>query len=234
MIAKPKPPPETTRAALLRAALELFGSQGYQGTSIREIAAAADSNIASIAYHFGGKEGLRVACADHVVGLLQQIAAPVLDLNVAQSPEDSGKNLSPDDARSKLVAMEQRMVHFLLSAPEAKPLVPFMLREMSDPSPVMDRIFTGVIEPVHRRLCQLWQDATGEPAESEQVRLTIFTLIGQIIYFRIGREVVLRRMQWPSYTEDRTEKIAGIIAANLEAVLSPSTQDQPSPGSSPE
>ena len=35
-----------------------FGEKGFAATSIREIAALAGSNIASISYHFGGKEGL--------------------------------------------------------------------------------------------------------------------------------------------------------------------------------
>ncbi|TIX80566.1 MAG: TetR family transcriptional regulator, partial [Mesorhizobium sp.] len=58
-------PADMTRAALVRAALKLFGRQGFDGTSTREIAAEAKANIGSIAYHFGGKEGLRAAAADY-------------------------------------------------------------------------------------------------------------------------------------------------------------------------
>ena len=61
------PSAEQTRQALIRAALKLFGAKGFDGTSTREIAAAARANIGSIAYHFGGKEGLRLACADFIV-----------------------------------------------------------------------------------------------------------------------------------------------------------------------
>ena len=54
---------QQTRAALIAAGLRLFGEKGFDATSTRDIAAAANTNIASIAYHFGGKEGLRLACA---------------------------------------------------------------------------------------------------------------------------------------------------------------------------
>ncbi|RVC47943.1 TetR family transcriptional regulator, partial [Mesorhizobium sp. M4B.F.Ca.ET.088.02.2.1] len=67
-------PAEQTRAALVHAALKLFGRQGYDGTSTREIAAEAKANIGSIAYHFGGKEGLRTAAADYIVDTIQTIA----------------------------------------------------------------------------------------------------------------------------------------------------------------
>ena len=66
---------EHDHAALIRAALKLFGRQGFDGTSTREIAAEANANIGSIAYHFGGKEGLRAASADYIVETIQAIAA---------------------------------------------------------------------------------------------------------------------------------------------------------------
>ena len=46
------------RNRLLDAALELFAEKGYSKTSTREIASAAQVNIASISYYFGDKAGL--------------------------------------------------------------------------------------------------------------------------------------------------------------------------------
>jgi AcrR family transcriptional regulator len=43
---------------LLDAAEELFCEHGFEGASIRDIAAAAGCNIASVNYYFGGKEKL--------------------------------------------------------------------------------------------------------------------------------------------------------------------------------
>jgi len=44
------------RERLLDVAEGLFAERGFEGTSIRELASAADSNIASVNYYFGGKE----------------------------------------------------------------------------------------------------------------------------------------------------------------------------------
>lgn len=49
---------EGTRERALRAAEQLFAERGFNGVSVRDIAAAAAVNIGSIAYHFGNKEGL--------------------------------------------------------------------------------------------------------------------------------------------------------------------------------
>ena len=48
----------TSKKKLLDIAFNLFASQGYASTSVRQIASAADVNISSIGYYFGGKEGL--------------------------------------------------------------------------------------------------------------------------------------------------------------------------------
>jgi AcrR family transcriptional regulator len=49
---------EGTRERILRTAERLFAERGFNGVSVRELAAAAQANIASIGYHFDSKEGL--------------------------------------------------------------------------------------------------------------------------------------------------------------------------------
>ena len=43
---------------VLRTAGRLFAECGFNGVAVRELAAAAQVNIASIGYHFKSKEGL--------------------------------------------------------------------------------------------------------------------------------------------------------------------------------
>src|SRR5690606_17858591 len=69
---------EKTRDALVQAGLALFGEKGFAATSTREIAARAKANIGSIAYHFGGKEALRDACAAYIVASMRAVAGPLL------------------------------------------------------------------------------------------------------------------------------------------------------------
>lgn len=47
---------------ILRIATRLFAKNGLKGVSIREICGASECNIASISYHFGGKEKLYSEC----------------------------------------------------------------------------------------------------------------------------------------------------------------------------
>ena len=49
---------KSVKERLLDSAEELFCEHGYEGASIRDIAASADCNIASVNYYFGGKHQL--------------------------------------------------------------------------------------------------------------------------------------------------------------------------------
>lgn len=227
-------PAEMTRAALVRAALKLFGRQGYDGTSTREIAAEAGANIGSIAYHFGGKEGLRAAAADYIVETIQAVAGQAIGNPQAASDSKAGDSEAGDSktgasevARAQLLTALERMVAFVVARPEAGEIVQFVLRELSHPTAALDRIYDGVFEPTHRRLCLIWEQATGEAAESETTRLTVFTLIGQVIYFRIGREAVMRRMGWREIGDAEAAKVVAVVSNNLEAILAARKDPEP-------
>ena len=49
---------EESRERLLQAGLRLFAHQGFNKTSTRELAEAANVNVAAISYYFGDKLGL--------------------------------------------------------------------------------------------------------------------------------------------------------------------------------
>lgn len=63
--------PEETRSRILVAAREVIGRKGKRGATTREIAEVAGVNEATLFRHFGTKEALLVACAQHFCGYLE-------------------------------------------------------------------------------------------------------------------------------------------------------------------
>jgi AcrR family transcriptional regulator len=210
MAAKSRNGGRDTRKGIVEAAMRGFGEKGFAATGTREIATMAGTNIASIAYHFGSKEGLRIACAEHVVALLRGALAPVEETPLPEDPAACGQLLG---------ALVQRMAGFILLDPEARLVAGFMLREMAEPSPALDLIYDGLAEGVHRRVCALWGRASGREPESAAVRLAVFATIGQILYFHIGRPLVQRRMDWAAIGPDEVRAIAATITRNLATRL---------------
>ena len=84
-----------------------------------------------------------------------------------------------------------------------------------------------MFEPTHAQLCRVWEQATGEPAESDRTKITMFTMIGQVVYFRIAREAVMRRMGWTDIGPEQAKAIAPVAVDNLAAILAARKGDKP-------
>ena len=61
------------REHIINTAIQLFATRGFEGSSIRDIAAAAGVNIAMINYYFGSKEGLFLAIFDRKITSFQNL-----------------------------------------------------------------------------------------------------------------------------------------------------------------
>ncbi|MDF2575733.1 MAG: transcriptional regulator, TetR family [Agromyces sp.] len=57
----------SARGRIVAAAMELFALHGFQGATVRAVAASAGVSPALVIHHFGGKDGLRRECDERVV-----------------------------------------------------------------------------------------------------------------------------------------------------------------------
>ncbi|SFN89485.1 MULTISPECIES: TetR/AcrR family transcriptional regulator [Actinomadura] len=107
---------DTGRERILEVATRLFAALGYDGTSTRMIAEAAGLNVATIAYHVGGKRDLYLAVMEraHVA------ERAALDRALAEITMD----------REGLLALVDGYVDFCLRRPEVPAL--WMHRWLSD------------------------------------------------------------------------------------------------------
>lgn len=63
----------TAIARIRDAAITEFAANGVDGTSIRTIASTAGVSPGLVIHHFGSKEDLRVACDEHVAGIIRDV-----------------------------------------------------------------------------------------------------------------------------------------------------------------
>ena len=209
-----------TRQALVSTALRLFGAHGYDAVSTRQIADEAKANIGSIAYHFGGKPGLRTACAHHVSSAVQQALAPEFP---AEVPEDLG----PQAAGDMLIAVITTFVMHATQSPDSDEVSAFVMREMMSRGEVMQHIYREIIGPVHERLCQLFTIATGRTGPEDEISIIVFSLVGQAMYFRMSKEMVVTRMNWSNIGTSETAMIVDVLKANMRALLEYYRADSP-------
>ncbi len=68
------------RAKIIRAATKLFGDQGLEATTTRQIASASGLNISLISYYFGGKVGLyQTIIYDHALKIKENLDSILRD-----------------------------------------------------------------------------------------------------------------------------------------------------------
>lgn len=202
-----------SREALIAAATARFGEAGFAATSIRAIAADAGVNLSLISYYFGGKQGLYEACARDIVAKLSAIAGNA----ILPFGGKAGELPPPDASLAVLERALSAMVDFLVRQQASRPIARFIMRELGSPGLVLDILYDEIMQPVHTAACRLWAAATGGEPDSQTVKLTVFSLIGQIVYFRIARPVVMRRLGWQQMGEAEADAIKAAITANLRA-----------------
>ena len=201
-----------TRQALVSAALRLFGEHGYDSVSTRQIADAANANIGSIAYHFGGKPGLRTACAQYVSGAVREALAP-------EFPDTLQDGLQPDAAARMLIGMLSTFVKHTTQQTDSDDISTFVMREMVCPGEVMQHLYRDLIGPAHDRMCRLFAIATGTQASLEDISVIVFSLMGQSMYFRMSKPIVIQHMKWDDIGASESEKIIEVLEMNLRALV---------------
>jgi AcrR family transcriptional regulator len=204
--------PERTRARILDAALDLFGERGLTGTTVRDIAGRANVNVAAISYYFGGKDELYKAVAQMVIdgieARLHRRAAPLLD----QPPTDAARALEA------LQNLFEAVVDAIVGPAEMRRVARFVIREQMQPTAAFDILF-GTMSRIHGGACRLLGMATGREPETAETRLRVFTLLGQVLVFRVAEGVVLRRMGVDSYDDSFLTEVKALIRANVRAVV---------------
>jgi AcrR family transcriptional regulator len=149
-----KGPAGGVRERLLDAAEELFAERGFDGTSIRDLAAAARCNIASVNYYFGGKEKLYVEIWRRHLLLLRDTRIAIIDEVMSMS---GGKPRLEDLLRSFAYAF-------------IGPLIDESGGARHD-----------VIKPTLSAMQQALAKACPELPKSK-VPLVVFSLVGQLIH----------------------------------------------------
>ena len=201
-----------TRAQLIEAALDIFGRLGYEGATTRQIAKAANANLAAIVYHFGSKEALYLAVAEHVIESILVRIGPTL----AKAAESAAIE-TPEAARTALHDLIGTLVDVLLGAAEAERWARFIVREQLQPTAAFDIIYNYMDYAISTAL-RMVATILNVP-EDEEIRLRAITVLGQVLVFRVAQTLVLRRMKWTAIGDRERATIKQVILQNLDAIL---------------
>jgi TetR/AcrR family transcriptional regulator, regulator of cefoperazone and chloramphenicol sensitivity len=207
---------EETRQRLLQAAIEVFGRQGFEAGT-RALTKRAGVNLAAIPYHFGSKQGLYVAAAEHIAAQIRARIGPALERARHELEDQGGAPLDAARARVLLRHLLEAFARMLVQA-ESASWARFIIREQMEPSEAFERLYGGLIQPTFGTIAALVGRITGGDPEDEAVRLQVPKLIGQVLIFRAARATVLRGLGWSGIGEREFAAISGLIQTSIDAL----------------
>jgi len=159
---------------LLDAAEELFCEHGFDVTTVRELAAAAGCNIASVNYYFGGKEKLYVE-------VWRRHLLRMRDTRIASIQKVVSQNDGKPRLEDLLSSYANAFVEPLVGKSRGGRFMKLMAREMIDRHLPQNVFLKEMIVPVMTAL----QEAlvkTCPGLEESRARLAILSIVGQLVH----------------------------------------------------
>jgi AcrR family transcriptional regulator len=210
---------EETKLRIVNAALELFAAQGYEQTSTRDIAARAGVNAPALQYYFDGKEGLYLACAEHMGQRGHALMGPAMERVRAVLAGKPGL-----DALIECVWMiVESAADAALLTREVDAWTRFMSweelrrdRSSELAQAVMDRCFRRELNTL---LLTLIGKITRRSPDAAETRIRAVTLMGQVTVFFLKRKKALQEIGWEDLDESRLATLKAIIRRQTVAIL---------------
>lgn len=167
---------QEARNRLLDAALALFAESGFAKTSTREIAQAAQANVASISYYFGDKAGLYRAVFEDPRFNPEIIPTHGLDL--------------PPDMRGTLDQMFRVFVEPLKSGDQARQCMKLHFREMVEPTGMWQAEIDHHIKPAHLALTLALCAHLKLQKPDDDIHRLAFEITGLGIMLHVGMDLI--------------------------------------------
>lgn len=205
---------DETRSKIIAAALDVFGAHGFGGASTRMLADQAGVNLPALQYYFDGKEGVYLACAEHIAGRVEALLGPATD-DIARALAEGAP--SREQLFQILLGFIDRFADLFLGGHELEKWVLFIIREQAQPTKAFDIIFDRVMRRVVGACAALVGRLLDLPADDPKVLVRTIALLGQIVSFRTGRETALRALGWPDFEADRLAFVKAVLRDQIAA-----------------
>jgi AcrR family transcriptional regulator len=159
-----------TRERLLDAAERLFAEKGFAATSVRDITAAAASNIAAVNYHFGGKYNLYNE-------VFRRRMAAIREQRIASIRQSTGEGGTLEVV---LQAFATAFLQPLVDRGSGRLLLELISREMLDPQLPRELFLAEVVAPIQEVLVEAIVAATPGLGPGP-ARLCVISIVGQLL-----------------------------------------------------
>lgn len=202
--------PSDTKVKILDTAEQMFATQGFAGTTLRNLVKEAGVNLAAVSYHFGSKEELHAAVIGRMAEVITERQLEALQVLEANETEPS--------LEAVLRAYIEPGMAYLLEAEELRiTRAQFMGRCRTEPAPVQQRA-AEKFSVSHWQFLELLRLALPEQSEAEltwKLDMVVTMLIRALT--ETGREGMLLRSAAKADLEHAVDELVTFAAAGMRA-----------------
>jgi AcrR family transcriptional regulator len=208
---------EETRARIVTAAVRMFGERGFEAASTRDIARIAGVNAPALQYYFDNKEGVYLACVEHIVTRVLECMSEV----AAAAERALEEKASDAELIERFCAVQGRLAEFMFTMKDADDWRLFMARLQSGEGPPagFQLIYQHVSGRITNVLAGIVGRLLGRPADDEETVIRTTTVSGQLHVFQVARRSVLARLNWDRFDAGRVELLKRILREHSTVLL---------------
>jgi TetR/AcrR family transcriptional regulator, regulator of cefoperazone and chloramphenicol sensitivity len=208
------PKGDETRERILSAALKAFGRASFLAVTTRQIAEAARVSLPTLQYYFGNKEGLYRACAETIVERYRRHTSGVA--TEARKKLSEGCDSATADVYLKRVI--GALARLLVGSGEAENWAQFVARELRDPGPAFEILYSRLWRPGVELTAGLIARTRGSYESDSAARLQALMLISSLLAFQSGRSISLRAMNWSTVGPKELAMVLSALDAQIDAI----------------
>lgn len=208
---------EETRARIVTAALKMFGERGFEAASTRDIATVAGVNAPALQYYFDNKEGVYLACVEHIVKRVWDYMSD----GIAAAERAVEENRSDAELIEAYCNVQESQAHFMFTSDEAANWRLFMARLQSGEGP--EAGFQCINQQVSTRMIKVLSAIVGRmlgrAPDDEETAIRTMMLSGQMHVFHFARKSVLAKLNWDTIDANRLALLKRVIRENISTLL---------------
>jgi AcrR family transcriptional regulator len=164
---------EDTRDRILESSRKLFAEKGFDLTSVRDITTDAGCNVASVNYHFGGKENLYLETFRSMLTFLRDQRLSVLYELMERTPRPTLEEF--------LQSFAEGFIDPLVDQSRGRLFMALVSREMCDARLPHDVFLREFIHPILERAAAAMAEV-GPKLDPAAARMCIMSMVGQLLH----------------------------------------------------
>jgi len=183
---------------LLEAATRVFAKKGFRDTTVLEICEAADSNVASVNYYFGSKEGLYA-----------QIWKRAFEKSFSNHPARTNADVDAP-APERLKNQIKAILDSVLGSGADGYIGQILLMELTNPTEAIQMVKREAIDPLRGRMLAIMRELLGQNATNRQLAFCGMSVAHQCLGFSFKKGTLP-----PIFQNDDKEEFIKALAEHI-------------------